>query len=79
MKYDIRARPINVTIRAIVALWSTFSHPRRSNLPKSPEPGMIESPFPLDCSPTTMIISMARRVSAIVIYIISKNYRVSKY
>jgi hypothetical protein len=67
MKYDTSESPINATIRTIVALWRIFSGPRRSNLPKSPDPGMIESPAPLDWSPTTMMIMIARIVSAIVI------------
>ena len=65
MKYDTRESPINAIIRPIVILCKTFSGPRRSNFPKSPEPGMIESPPPFAWSIVTTMMMSASMMSAI--------------
>jgi hypothetical protein len=69
MRYDTSASATKSTTSTIVAVWSIFSPPRRSNFPKSPEPGMIESPAHFDWSPTTMMMMMARITSTMFIYI----------
>lgn len=64
-KYDITERSVKIDTRPIVIWWRIFSGPRRSNFPKSLDPGMIESPVPLDCIVMTMMRStaiMMRRV-----------------
>lgn len=49
----------------MVIWWSIFSGPRRSNFPKSFDPGTIESPAHFDCIMITRITMMATRVISI--------------
>ena len=59
-----REIPTKATTRMRVIMWRTFSGPRLSNLPKSPEPGARESPFPLDWSMIRMLRSALIHMSA---------------
>jgi Type IV secretion system pilin len=52
-------------MRRIVAWWSVFSGPRRSNFPKSLLPGTIERPVPFDWIVTRTIMKVASMRSMI--------------
>ena len=56
MKYTMVDIATKSTTRPIVILWSTSSPPRRSNFPKSLDPGTIESPVPFAWSITITMI-----------------------
>ena len=76
MKYDTIAANTKTDISPIVSLWSINSPPRRSNLPKSLDPGTIESPFHFAWSITTMMMRIERtkrRVERRDIYYSVKN------
>ena len=65
-----------IVMRPIVIRCNTSSPPRRSNLPKSPVPGTIESPDPFACIITTRIIKIEsiKIVSFRIWYTILKRY-----
>lgn len=61
MKYTIVAIITKREISPIVIRWRMSSPPRRSNLPKSPDPGTIDRPEPLAWI-ITMIIMRTERM-----------------
>ncbi len=65
----------------MVAWWSVFSGPRRSNLPKSLLPGTIERPVPFAwmVTRTIMIVASMRRITLSACIVLQKKISATSY